>query len=391
VRSRLRLFVLVGALATAVDVGTVLVLRSAGLVAADLSALTLAATLAYLLNRHLTFRGERTARWVRRPSVFAATAAAAGVVDLLVLLAATELGVLLLPAKLVAVAAAAVLRWIAYRRILFSEVRRELGERLVRPPAPGELRLSVVVPAFNEGELIGATVGSLRGELDRHLPPASYEVIVVDDGSADDTAHNAGQAGAVVHRLEANRGKGAAVRAGMLAARGRAVLFTDADLAYAPSLLLDVLATVEQGWDVVVGSRRHDDTNTLVRAGRLRELGGRVINLLTQVVLLGNFHDTQCGLKGFRGDIARTIFERTSIDGFAFDVEIFLIAEQDQLSLTEIPVAVTNRSVSSVRIVGHTAELLRDLFRIRRWAGAGRYRPTPAQLAVLQATAPSNS
>ena len=174
----------------------------------------------------------------------------------------------------------------------------------------------------------------------------------------------------------------------MLAAEGRAVVFTDADLAYSPRLVLDVLDRVEQGWDVVVGSRRHDDTNTLVRARRLRELGGRVINVLTQLVLLGNFHDTQCGLKGFRGDIARAVFERTRINGFAFDVEIFLIAEQDQLSLTEIPVSVTNRAGSSVRIVGDTAELLVDLFRIRRWAGEGRYRPNASQAEVLHTGSP---
>ncbi len=138
---------------------------------------------------------------------------------------------------------------------------------------------------------------------------------------------------------------------------------------------------------MVVGSRRHHDTNTLVRARRLRELGGRVINLLTHVVLLGNFHDTQCGIKGFRSDIGKTIFERTRIEGFAFDVEIFLLAEQDQLSLTEIPVSITNRAGSSVSLVGDTFELLVDLARIRRWAGSGEYRPTEAQASVLEARA----
>ena len=384
-RSRLRFFVLVGLLATALDVGALLALRGIGLLAADLVALALAATLAYLLNRYLTFRRQRSARWVRRPVLFAGTAAAAGLVDLAVLWVLSELGLFLLAAKLVAVAMAAVVRWIAYRRILFSQVRRELAQRIDRAPAPGDRRLSVIIPAYCEEGLIGSTVATISAELDRHLEPESYEVLVVDDGSPDATAQRAAEAGAEVRRLEANRGKGAAVRAGVLAARGSTVVFTDADLAYSPRLLIDVLNQVETGWDVVVGSRRHDDTNTLVRAGRLRELGGRVINLLTHVVLLGKFHDTQCGLKGFRGDIAKTIFERTRIDGFAFDVEIFLIAEQDRLSLTEIPVAVTNRSGSSVRIVGHTLELVVDLFRIRRWAGAGRYRPSVAHVAVLHA------
>jgi len=388
VRSRLRLFLLVGLAATAIDVGTLLALQYQGLLAADVVALTLAAAVAYLLNRYITFRRQPLARWVRRPTLFGATALAAGLVDLSVLTALSRLGLAVPAAKVLAVGTAATVRWVAYRRILFHQVRQEMAQRLDRPPAPGTNRLSVVVPAYNEGELIGATLAAIRAELDADLEPGSYEILVVDDGSADDTAERAEAAGARVVRLAANQGKGGAVRAGMLAADGRAVVFTDADLAYSPRLILEVLARVEQGWDVVVGSRRHDDTNTLVRARRLRELGGRVINVLTQLVLLGNFHDTQCGLKGFRGDIARAVFERTRINGFAFDVEIFLIAEQDQLSLTEIPVSVTNRAGSSVRIVGDTAELLVDLFRIRRWAGEGRYRPSPAQAEVLHTGSP---
>lgn len=382
-RSRLRLFFIVGFLATVVDVGIVVTWGEDRLVLADIVALVAAATLSYLLNRYVTFRGQRSARWVRRPSLFAGTATAAGLIDLGVLVLLDRLGAILLVAKATAVIAAATIRWVAYRRILLTEVRRDLAKRVGRGDAPGTLRLSVVVPAYNEGRLISETLDSLAAELAGTLDPTSFEIVVVDDGSTDDTIERATAAGARVVALERNQGKGGAVRAGVLAAAGRAVVFTDADLAYAPSLILDVLAKVEDGWDVVVGSRRHDDTNTLVRARRLRELGGRVINLLTQVVLLGNFHDTQCGLKGFRSDVGQAVFERTRINGFAFDVEIFLIAEQDRLSLVEIPVAVTNRPGSSVSIVGDTLELLRDLFRIRRWAGKGRYRPTEAQARVL--------
>ena len=386
-RSRLRLFVLVGLLATAVDVATLVALADIGLLAADVTALALAAILSYLLNRNLTFRGSPSARWVRRPSLFAATALAAGTVDVVVLHLLDRAGLGLLVAKALAVLTAAAIRWAAYRRILFNEVRRELGEQLARPPAPGELRLSVVVPAFNEASLIGETVAAIITELDGRLSSGSFEVVVVDDGSADGTTDAAAAAGARTIELDRNRGKGAAVKAGVLAAKGRAIVFTDADLAYPAHLLIEVLEQVERGWDIVVGSRRHDDTNTLVRARRLRELGGRVINLLTHAVLLGNFHDTQCGLKGFRSDIGKIIFERTRIDGFAFDVEIFLLAEQDRLSLTEMPVSVTNRPGSSVSLVGDTIGLLTDLFRIRRWAGAGAYRPTDDQAATLEARA----
>ena len=322
-RSRIRLFLLVGLLATIVDIGIVVSFGAGRVALIDTVALLAAAIVAYTLNRLLTFRGDPTARWVRRPILFASTAVAAGAVDLAILLSLGALGVPLLPAKIAAVLTAAILRWAAYRLILFAQVRRDLAERVDRDPAPGELEASIVIPAYNEAPHIEHTIASIVDALTARMDRSDFEIIVVDDGSEDDTAARALAAGARIIAREANGGKGAAVRDGVLNAGGRSVVFTDADLAYSPQLVCDVLDRIGDGWDVVVGSRRHDDANTLVRARRVRELGGRVINLLTQLVLLGHFHDTQCGLKGFRGDIGKAIFERTKIDGFAFDVEIF--------------------------------------------------------------------
>ena len=138
-----------------------------------------------------------------------------------------------------------------------------------------------------------------------------------------------------------NRGKGAAVRAGMLAARGRTVAFTDADLAYGPEQVLRVLEAVEDGWDVAIGDRRHPDTRTLVAPSRLRRWGSRAINWLGYAVLLGSYRDTQSGLKGFRSDVARFVFARCRVDGFAFDVEVLHLVERHHLSLVEVPVDVT--------------------------------------------------
>src|SRR5205814_2360742 len=163
---------------------------------------------------------------------------------------------------------------------------------------------SVVVPAFQEQDRIASAVGAVRTALAG--VDGGVEIIVVDDGSSDRTAENARAAGAdrvIVH--PANRGKGAAVRTGMLAAGGATVAFTDADLSYAPEQLAGLLEVVESGFDVVVGSRKHEMTRTLVQAGRLREIGGRVINWLTHAVLLGNYRDTQCGLKAFDAEAAR--------------------------------------------------------------------------------------
>jgi glycosyltransferase involved in cell wall biosynthesis len=182
---------------------------------------------------------------------------------------------------------------------------------------------------------------------------------------------------------ETNKGKGAAVRTGALAATGRTIAFTDADLAYPPSQLIRLLEEVEDGWDVVVGSRRHTDTTTLVKARRLREVGGRLINRFTHAVLLGQYRDTQCGLKAFRSDAARLIFGHTRIDGFAFDVELFFLVEQYHLSLAEVPVRVENSSRSTVHVARDAMRLVRDLFLIRRWAHQGVYDLTAEDRAEL--------
>jgi dolichyl-phosphate beta-glucosyltransferase len=170
-----------------------------------------------------------------------------------------------------------------------------------------------------------------------------------------------------------NRGKGAAVRAGVLAAHGRTIAFTDADLSYSADQIVNLLDAVEGGWDVVVGSRRHTDTVELVREGRLREIGSRGINILTKMVLLGEHRDTQCGLKAFRSDVGKLIFRHSHVDGFAFDVEVFHLVERYKLSLYEVPVRVKNQSRSTVHVARDAIKLVRDLFRIRSWELQGVY------------------
>lgn len=275
----------------------------------------------------------------------------------------------------------------ARRRARHEQVRSDLDHRRDRPPPPGDVRLSVVVPAFRE-ERIGATVARLRHDLEKVAEDGGLEIIIVDDGSHDGTAERAVVAGAdQVLRQPVNRGKGAAVRAGVLAAHGRTIAFTDADLSYSPDQLVGMLEQVEAGWDVAAGSRRHTDTTTLVKAGRLREIGGRAINLLTHAVLLGQYRDTQCGLKAFRSDVGLLIFSHSHVDGFAFDVEVFHLVERYRLSLTEVPVRVENSSRSTVNVVRDALRLVRDLFRIRSWSALGVYDLEPGYegpLAVLE-------
>jgi dolichyl-phosphate beta-glucosyltransferase len=159
----------------------------------------------------------------------------------------------------------------------------------------------------------------------------------------------------------------------MLAATGRTLVFTDADLSYAPAQIERLLDAVESGWDVVVGNRQHEGSTTIVEAGTLRQVGGRAINLATRAVLVGHHTDTQCGLKAFRSDVARTIFRHSRIDGFAFDVEVIHLVERYGLSLHEVAVEVANSDRSTVHVVRDAVLLLADLVRIRRGDATGAY------------------
>lgn len=366
--------------ATGIDVGGFLLLAGAAGWApalADAAALAVAAPASYLLHRAADRGADPFVRWVRDPRRFALVAVTAGAVDVAVVQVAALLVddpalPMLLVVKLVALGVAALVRVVGHRRILARTVGADQAAPVARPPAPGDLRLSVVLPAYRQEAVVGESVARVRAALAE--VGDDLEVVVVDDGSGDDTAARAEAAGAdrvVVHPV--NRGKGAAVRSGAAVARGRTIAFTDTDLAYDPAQILGLLAEVESGWDVAVGSRRHTDAVTLVRARRLREAGGRLINLLTQVVLLGHYRDTQCGLKAFRSDAAPLILGQGVVDGFAFDIELFHLVERNGLTLTEVPVQVANSEQSSVRVVRDGLRLVRDLFRIRRHAAAGDY------------------
>jgi dolichyl-phosphate beta-glucosyltransferase len=375
VSRRLRRLATGTAVATAVD-GALLVglARGAGVPVALADALAVAAASAtsYGVHRAGTFGDDPHVRWVHQPGAFVAAAAVSGAVDVAVVTAmgpATLLG--LLAAKGAGLLAAGTLRLIAYRYVLWTRTRSALSARVPRPVPPGDLRLTVVVPAFGEAGRVGTAVARLRAAL---APLGDdVEVLVVDDGSPDATADEAAAAGARVLRLPQNRGKGAAVRAGVLGARGRSVVFTDADLAYPPEQVVAVLERLEEGWDVVVGSRRHPSSADAAGASALRVVSGRLFNILTATVLLGQYRDTQCGLKGFRADVGRLLFSHTRLERFAFDVEVLHLVERYRLSLTEVPVVLVRAPGSTVRVGLDALRMVRDLFRVRRWAGLGEY------------------
>lgn len=366
---------------TVLDIALLVLFRQAfgwPLIVADAVSISVASALSYVLHRSSALRSSPYSRWVQTPNAFVLVAIVAGAVDVVVLrLAFTTAGFTsvggLVVAKLVAISVSVVVRMLGYRWILGELVHRERPAN-PRPLDDGTCRLSVVVPAFREADRIGATIRAITEELADVAASGGLEVIVVDDGSGDDTADAALAAGAdQVIALPQNTGKGGAVRAGMLASTGRVVAFTDADLAYDPPHLRRLLEAVESGWDVAIGNRRLPDS-VVARSSGLRRIGSSIVNRLSGAVLLAAPTDTQCGLKGFRGDVARRIFRQTQIDGFAFDIEVLHLTEREQLSLAELPVTLDETGASStVNILRDVVQLMIDMARIRVWSSRGVY------------------
>ena len=241
------------------------------------------------------------------------------------------------------------------------------------------MRLSVVVPAYQEADRIGATVAALRTALAPVNDRGGAEVVVVDDGSEDGTAAAARAAGAdIVVEFASNRGKGAAVRAGMRAASGAVVAFTDADLAYPPRQLRVLLAEIEDGADAAVGNRRHPDSVALAEASWPRRVGSRFVGAARAVLGLGlgGGRDTQCGLKAFSRAAAAELAAAAVIDRYAFDVEMLFLADRLALKVRDVPVEVVyDNPASSVSLARDGRKLLIDMGRIRLRALLGRYPP----------------
>jgi dolichyl-phosphate beta-glucosyltransferase len=229
--------------------------------------------------------------------------------------------------------------------------------------------ISVVIPAFNEGERIEFT---LR-ELLRYLEPrfGHFEIIVVDDGSADDTAEKVKRVAAINRQIvllsiSPNRGKGFAVRQGMLRATSDVALFTDADLSTPVEEIAAALAELARGFPVVIASRRHPDSTIGCRQSRAREFIGRTFNALVRRWIGLPYKDTQCGFKCFTRSAAHEIFSRARIDRFSFDVEVLLIARALQYAIKEIPVRWTNAPGSKVRPLRDALTILGELFLLYR-------------------------
>lgn len=223
--------------------------------------------------------------------------------------------------------------------------------------------VTVVLPAYNAAGIVGGNIARLRAEL-------SYdplEIIVVDDGSEDDTAAEAREAGAdLVIEFPRNSGKGAAVKEGVLAANGEIVAFTDVDLSYGPEVIQEAVKAVQEGALACVGQRKVD-TGTA-----FRKVGSRLIKWRTRK-LLGEDYDTQCGIKAFEGDLAKQIFSAVGINRFAFDIEVFFIMKVWNVRFETLEVVAEKRQTSTVRGLRDGFDTLRDSALIARRARRGAY------------------
>lgn len=227
--------------------------------------------------------------------------------------------------------------------------------------------LSIIVPAYNEEQRIGRT---LDAAVEYLAGRGDWEIIVVDDGSRDRTAavvreHASREPRIRVVELGVNRGKGAAVRTGMLQARSELILFMDADLATPMNQLILLEKAIEQGADVAIGSRGSPDSHVRRSQGFLRENMGKTFNLLVRAVAIGGIYDTQCGFKLMTRKARDIIFPQTIVDRFAFDVELLLVARDEGLRIKEVPIEWFHVPNSRVSPFVDASQMLFDIIRIR--------------------------
>ena len=238
-------------------------------------------------------------------------------------------------------------------------------------PAPD---LSIVVPAYNEESRLPPAVELIRDYLDRQ--PWSAEVLIVENGSVDRTAKLADEAARSDGRFHAlhttGRGKGLAVRTGMLASSGKVAIFCDVDFSMPIEAVGALRSAVIAGSEIAIASREVAGAHRIGEPAH-RHLMGRAFNRLVRVLALPDLQDTQCGFKAFRGDVAHELFARSVVDGWAFDVEVLFVARRRGYRISEVPITWRYDASSRVHPFRDTITMLRELMQIRKNAREGRY------------------
>jgi len=237
--------------------------------------------------------------------------------------------------------------------------------------------LTLVIPAYNEAGRILPALARVHEYLSAQ--PYGWSVLVVSDGSTDGTDElvrefGARHGGVALHRLTPNRGKGCAVREGVLRAEGELVLMCDADLAAPIEEVEKLLAEVDR-YPIVIGSRPLRESRLEVRQPWYREALGRAANLLVRAIGVRGIHDTQCGFKLFERAVARDVFSRCKLDGFSFDLEVLMIARDLGHAIREVPIRWAHQEGSKVVLWRDAPKSLFDLLRLRLAGRARRVAP----------------
>jgi dolichyl-phosphate beta-glucosyltransferase len=242
--------------------------------------------------------------------------------------------------------------------------------------ADNRILTSIVIPCYNGEALIGQTLSLLTEYCERALP--DHEILVVDDGSTDNTA-------AIVQEdfpsvrlisLEKNVGKGQAVREGILSATGDLRLFMDADAPFDLEILETFVRYLDfKEFEMVIGSRTHGNYEIYTKRTHLRRVASSIMSMFISRIVLTGFRDTQCGLKGFRADAAEYLFREGVITGFAFDIELLYLAFKNDFDVKRIPVSLVRNDYSTVSVLRHGSRMLRDVFRIVFRYYLGIYQP----------------
>ena len=240
--------------------------------------------------------------------------------------------------------------------------------------------LSIIIPAFNEGARLGRGLKRIREYFEsRPNGLAAIEILVVDDGSTDDTAKIAEDWARELPSLRLisngrNRGKGYSVKHGMLEACGRVAIFTDADLSSPIEESEKLLDAIAAGNDIAIGSRALDRSLIFSRQSRFREIAGMIFNTWVRIFTGLPFEDTQCGFKAFLRERCLVIFDQQRIERFGFDPELLFLAQRRGLRAAEIPVRWAHDPGTKVHMLRDSLQMFADLIYIRWNSLAGRYR-----------------
>lgn len=235
---------------------------------------------------------------------------------------------------------------------------------------------SIVIPAYNEGRRLAPTLDEVLSYVSQQR--WMVEIIVVNDGSRDNTAEVAqayARRNSAVRVVEnpGNRGKGYSVRHGILKARGDILLFSDADLSSSISEVSKLLEAVQAGADVVIGSRWLQPELQTERQSLMRQVFGRVYNLLLRLTLGLNYKDTQCGFKAFTREAARAIFSAQRVERWGFDAELLFLAHRLGFRVAEVPVVWAHAADSKLNPVRDGMRMFREMLSVRWNAITGKY------------------